>query len=281
MRIVRLALLLVAALAMAGCPKSEKNLVYGTPGPDYQSIVSLSPSSTEVVARWCAYQKLKGRTAADKWPNYVTGATVVVDSTKPDYEKILSLKADLVVYDPLLYSDAEIAKIKELKIETFVWDPKNIDEMIDLLYKIGAMTRSELNCSGYVDKIIAARAEATSQALSPMPRVALVLPGVGSEHMIVGTNSFQADQLKASGGEPVGPASDRFVPLNPEELITLNPDAIIVAGDAAPILNDPKLQSIKAIQTKRVLGLAADACLRRGGRVDQFIIAAGKFLRTK
>ena len=277
MRIVRSALLVAVALALVGCPKTQQNAVFGTPGPDYKSIVSLSPSSTEVIARWCAYQKLKGRTAADKWPNYVGGIAVVVDSTTPDYEKIISLHADLVIYDPVLYSETEIAKIKELKVKTFAWDPKDIDAMIDLLYKIGAMTRSELKTSDYVDKIVAARAQAATQALKPPRTVALVLPGSGSEHMIAGTASFQAEELKAAGGVPVGPASDRFVPLNPEELVTLNPDAIVVAG----VLRDPKLQSIRAVKDGRVVGLNPDAALRRGGRVDQFIGAVAKFLRSK
>jgi iron complex transport system substrate-binding protein len=95
--------------------------------------------------------------------------------------------------------------------------------------------------------------------------------------MIAGTGSFVADIVRKVGGEPVGPSGTLFVKANPETLVTLNPDVIIVNGSkgdvagAVALSKDPRLQSVKAIKNGRIRAIESDVLLRRGGRVDLLI----------
>src|SRR5437764_1359671 len=78
--------------------------------------------------------------------------------------------------------------------------------------------------SDYVDNIYKNLHEAKTAAGTPSQKVALIMPGGGSEHMIAGTDSFQADCLKQVGATPVGPKGKIFVNVNVEDLLKQDPD---------------------------------------------------------
>ena len=98
-----------------------------------------------------------------------------------------------------------------------------------------------------------------------------IMPGKGGEHYIAGVKSFQADVVRSAGGEAVGPEQDRYVPIDAESLIKLNPDMFITAGDPTAFANDPRLKSMPAIAKLKVRGIDADLASRMGYRVDQEI----------
>lgn len=263
-------LLLIVALT-AGCSR-RKIEVYGTPNKNpARSIVSLSPSSTEVVALKGGTNFLSGRTAYCNYPTFVKKVPIV-GSVKPDYEKIAEVKPDLIVYDPDLYSASEVAQMKNYsRLEPFALGGDTIAEFEDNLYKLAQTYTGETFMSEYVDQVETAKRASLADPVTPAPKVALLLPGEKSEHMIAGTKSFQADEIRCATGQPVGPDDRKFVKLNAESLIQMNPDIILVAGDPSPILDDPRLKSLTAVKKNRVRGVLADAILRRGVRVPEVI----------
>jgi ABC-type Fe3+-hydroxamate transport system substrate-binding protein len=187
----------------------------------------------------------------------------------------------------LLYSKEDIKKISDLGAKTFAINANTIDDFTKQLYRLGALVNSESNASSYVDKILAARNTAQAQSLSRNPKVAVVLVGDGTEHMVAGTKSFLADVIRSAGGEPVGPDADRFVSLSPESFVASNPEMIVIAYPvfsknedltregaikrAKKIVNDPRLKSVLAVQKELILPVDEDILTRRGYRVDRLI----------
>lgn len=289
-RMRRVVALLPLAVWLVGCQATA--ITEGGVKRDkvYSSIVSLSPSSTEILASHASRQAIKGRTAADNYPMNLKDIPVVA-SVKPDYEKIQTIKPDLVVYDASLYGQGDVDKIKALGAETFAFQANDIDGFVDELYRLGAMTASETNVSAYIDKILSARTTAQADPITPTPKVAVVLAGGGGgEHMVAGTKSFIADVVKASGGEPVGPASEKFEMANAETLVSANPDFIVVGvssdkaqatSELKAIVSDPRLKAMKAIAKNDVLPINQDVLVRRGNRVDRLIEAMHKLLARK
>jgi ABC-type hemin transport system substrate-binding protein len=106
----------------------------------------------------------------------------------------------------------------------------------------------------------------------------LLMAGAGGEHYIAGTEGFHADAIRAAGGEPVGPEQDRYVPIDAEALIKLNPDMILTAGSPDAIVNDPRLKSMSAIAKLKVRGIPQDFATRMGFRVDREINMMGRAL---
>ena len=264
-----LALLFVLLLALAGCQpepthggKFRKKYV--------RSVVSLSPSTTEIVASQFPSATIVGRTVACDYPDVIKKVPVM-GGVKPDFEKIARARPDLIIYDVTLYNSADIEKLKQLKIELFPFAAKSLDEFFATLTKLGGVMAGETEMSEYIDKIVSARTGTTSDSATKR-RVMLVLGGEGGEYMVAGVGSIQADFLRACGFEPVGPEGDRFVPLNIEKLIADQPEAIVVAGDPARVLGDPRLKAVKAVQLKHVASVSDQSLiLRAGARVDQLL----------
>ncbi len=140
--------LILLAFAMAGCRKDEA-VTISAPRPEkvYTSVVSLSPSTTEVVARFASGEMLKGRTAACDYPPPVKQVPVVA-SVKPEYEKIAKIKPDLVLYDALLYSESDVAKIKGTG-DTFAFTANTLDGFLDELAELGGLLLQETSVPSF------------------------------------------------------------------------------------------------------------------------------------
>jgi iron complex transport system substrate-binding protein len=245
------------------------------------SIVSLSPSTTEIVAESGNPLILKGRTAYCNYPKKAEVAAIISDGAKPNYEKIteaLQRKPALIVYDDLLYTEDDIEKMKQTGAEVMALGGDTIEEYIADLYKFAKRVGSEASVAKYVENIRQRQKAAALAPAKPTPRVAILMPGDGGEHMIVGVNSFQADVVRAAAAEPVGPDADRFVPLSAETLVQMNPDVIFVTGNAEAILNDPRFKTVAAVQKGNVAVVKPDILLRRGWRVDKLILAMQNYL---
>lgn len=276
---------LLLAVALVGCaPKLQK---FGGQPPKTvpMNVVSLSPSTTEILAPNGQEMQLRGRTAYCNYPSYVSGMPVY-GGVKPDYEKLKAAHPDLIVLDDSLYSSADIAKLKELGFPVFEMHAHTVAEFEQQLRELSAAIVSTLKISQYIDKINSETNTARTTISKNPPKVAAL-----SGSLIAGTKGFLADVIRQSGGEPAGPDADRFVENNPETLIQSNPDVILCAVDVAKygtdkgqasaaatqavekIMADPRYKNLKAVTTKRVFPVDADVMLRAGGRVDLLIHA--------
>jgi ABC-type Fe3+-hydroxamate transport system substrate-binding protein len=278
-------LLLFVLLAAIGC-ESTAVTVGGKPRPKrYQGVVSLSPSTTEIVASLGSVAILKGRTQADDFPRTISEVPVVA-SVKPDYEKIASANPGLIVYDAVLYNAQDVEKIKGLGADVFDFKANTVEEFNREVLRLGSLLAAETTASTYVDRIVGARNTALASAPATKPKVAVILPSPDGNHYINGTDSFLTDVVRSAGGDPIGPKADRFVALSPEFLISQNPDAIVIGVEASDkagaaklvdaVLADARLKSVKAIANRKIIAIDSDVLTRRGYRVDKLIENLGK-----
>lgn len=214
--------------------------------------------------------KLVGRTAACDFPMQVASAPVVAQ-VKPDYEKLKAAQPGFIVFDDDLYSAQDIAQIKNLGVDTFEFKAKTVVDYTNELLKFGSLVGTEMEASAYVDKIMGERQASMDDPTNTFPTVVLMMPGKGGEHYIAGTKSFHGDVVRSSGGKLLGPEAEKYVPIDAESLLKLNPDIIITVGKPDSIANDPRLKSLKAIQKLKVRGITADLATRRGFRVEKEI----------
>ena len=264
--------------ALVGC--KDKQVPHARRPKLYRSVISLSPGTTEIIALNGDLISLKGRTAACNWPANSLGNVPVVAQVKPDYELIAKIHPDFIVYDKSLYSEQDIAKIKALGADTFEFSSNTVEDYIKDLYMLGSKLASETRFNDVATRVRVEIAAAGADKLEPKPKVAVIMPGPGGSDYIEGSKSFVADVVRKSGGEFVGPDSDKFGPMNAEALVALNPDIIVVnasKSDAATnvglVANDPRLKTINAVKNGKVQPIDGDVLLRRGQRVDQLIKA--------
>ncbi len=264
-----LAFLLLTIFVISGCQKPTA--IGGTMRKRvYLTAVSLSPSTTEILLTHFSSVRPLGRTASCDFPDVVK-TIPIMGGVKPDFERLAKARPDIILYDEALYNPADIERLKQLKIDLLSFGPKTVDEYNDWLVRTSAMVGGETEVSDYIDRIVAARTTNIAEATTRR-RVILLLGGSTGEYMVAGTKTIQADFLRASGFEPVGPDAEKFVTINVEQLLLDKPDAIVVAGDAARVLADPRLKSLGAVQAKRVVSVSdPNTILRAGARVDQLL----------
>ncbi|MBI5708221.1 MAG: ABC transporter substrate-binding protein [Armatimonadetes bacterium] len=273
-----LVLLSVLAIALAGCSKPMRD--WGGYPREFalKSAVSLSPGATEIVRQKTPNIAILGLTAECNYPELEPKQPKVMKGVKPDYELIASLNPSLVVYDKDLFSDADVQKFKDLGMKTYGFYGKTLEEFADSLYQYGKLAGGETDISEYVSTFLSIADQGRKEPMNPKPKVAIMIPGNGTDPLIAGVNTLQADVVRAAGAEPVGPDATIFVPVNAEWLIKTNPDAIMIAGTNESIEKDPRFQGIAAIKTKRFAHMNQDIALRRGARLDIFVRETRNYL---
>ncbi len=263
---------MAALVLLAGC--GQVQIQGGTLRKDPNAkLISLSPSTTEIVELTQMNQRLIGRTDADNG-QVVSKVPVVVRNTKPDYEAITAAKPDIILYDSTIFSDLDTEKLKSTGAELFDFKAKNFKEFEDSLWKLTSRIGGEAWVSEYIDRIYIAREKYQGGMEGGEVKVMALMGGSG-EYMAVGRQSILAEIMSFAGGTPVGPDSDKFTTMGAEQIVASAPEIIFTPGQADQILSDPRLQSVPAVKGRRVYDVNANYLLRTGQRVHDLIGAMG------
>jgi len=270
------ACLLVLYLFMIGCAPTTQEVINTRHRPTpIKTVVSLSPGATELIPY--LNLQLVGRTQADN-VGPAANAPVVI-TTKPEYESIEQIRPDLVIYDASLFNANDIQKIDAMNIPTFAIMGNTVSAYIDCLYKLGSLVGAETTINEQVQYFRNAIANAAADPISEPHSVALLMTVPNGNPMIACTGSFYADIMRQAGGIPVGPGGTNFQVINPESLISLNPDAIAVTIDetdkkgteVTSFVKDSRFSGLKAVKEGHVFGVEANYILRRGIKVSDAI----------
>jgi ABC-type Fe3+-hydroxamate transport system substrate-binding protein len=266
----------VALLSVFGC-QTETTPIGGTvPDKVYARVVSLSPSVTELVALLNATNVLAGRTSGDNRPNYIKQVTIVANPS-PDIEKIVQLQADLVIAEENLINPNELQKLKEIgSFDVEVIDIDSLEDWEEAVYRLGALLQAHTRASEVVDRVQQAISNAKLPDSMYKPKVMVAMSP--TTPWVAGTKSFQADVVRAAGGEPVGPDADRFVATNPESIVQWSPDILFVSDDPEKFSGAP-WSTTRAGRAGEVLEVYADILLRPGADVERLIEAMSKEIR--
>jgi iron complex transport system substrate-binding protein len=194
-------------------------------------IISLTPATTEILFALGLDDEIIAVSSYCSWPLRARKKEKAGSFSNPNIEKIISLKPDLVLVTGMEQEDIS-AILSGLGISYISVDPRNIDELMHSIDKIGGITgkvkqAEEINKSiKYVlmkiDKLIHEKGFFKK-------------PGVYMEIwydpvMSPGMGSFVDDMIKRAGGINVTSDLRRsYSRIDPEIVISRNPDCIILA----------------------------------------------------
>lgn len=266
------------AAVLAGCSPPQPTVGGELPNKIYARVISLSPSTTEWVSMLLAENVLVGRTAVDTQPVSIRGVTIVANP-RPDFEKIVKMQPDLIIVDENVINPADLAKLRQLagpnKFEVVAFRVNSLKDWEESVWKLGALLNQFAEASKRVDAVREAAERFKTPVSARRPKV-LVATG-SSNPWAAGTESFQADVVRAAGGDPVGPAGQKFSPVNPEQILAWDPDIVFVDEPAAKYVA-PEWKSIKAGKTNNIYEVNPDLLLRPGMRVDDLINGLGRVI---
>lgn len=237
-----------------------------------QRIVSLAPSTTEILFALHLDSAVAGVTDFCDYPDAARRATRVGGMTNPNYERIVGLNPDLVVLTVSGNARSDYDKLISLGYHVFVSNPVTLEG----IYKsIGDMGR----LSGHIDeadsltKALRSHQEMIVNQAAREPEKSVLLLLSLQPLIAAGPNTFIDELIRLANGRNAAADTPTAYPLlSREEILKLQPDVVIVTSDVARSVKDvsaayPEWKSLRAIQGNRVAIVDANLVTRPGPRV--------------
>jgi iron complex transport system substrate-binding protein len=237
-----------------------------------ERIVSIGPSNTEFLFALGAGDRV---VAVDDFSDEPAGAKAKerIGGVKPNVEKIVSLKADLVV--SLRISDGSLERISGQGIPVLVMDARSVGDIARTAVVLGTATGTDgAKLASAIDSGIEG-IRAKTAGVTRRRVFHEVDASDPTKLFTAGPGSFIHELIELVGGINIAAkAASPFPQISPEEVIKADPE-IIVLGDAGygvtvdQVLSRPGWSTITAVRTKRIVPADPNLFHRAGPRIVQ------------
>jgi iron complex transport system substrate-binding protein len=200
------------------------SLGFASPSLAYERIVSLSPQITESLFLLHADSELFAVTTYCKRPKEALLKEKIGSPLRPDIEKIVSLKPELVLGSREGNPPWVMARLKRLGLNVVYFDrPQNLSGLLENFLKLSKL----LDKSGQAEAIVAEVKGALARMQPGHPYK--VLWQVEAEPlMVASTASFANDVIRLAGGRNIVDTELPYPRINVEEAIVRAPDVIVL-----------------------------------------------------
>ncbi len=242
-----------------------------------ETVVSLAPSTTEMLYAVGAGDQVVGR---DSFSNYPEEATTLADiggsNGAYSYESIAALEPDLVIAAAINTED-QVKALTDLGLNVYyVANPVTLDDLYVSLYTVGELTGHADEARALTNSL-SARVESVKETVAKADTTPLVFYELdGSDPAkpwTSGPGTFVDQLITLAGGKNVGASlSSAWTQISVEDLLTQNPD-IILLGDAAYGTTADQVKArdgwdkIKAVQDDAIYAFNDDLVSRAGPRL--------------
>jgi len=243
-----------------------------------QRIITLAPNLTEMIYDLGLGKELVGNTSYCNYPDSARKVEKVGDMLTFNFEKILTLKPDVVFITVEGNTKETYNKFLELGIKIFVSNPRNFwgikKTYLDLGKIFGIEEKAKRKVAAW-DSIIT---NISFESKKHSERTAMFLIDT-KPIMLAGRNTFINEYLDICGLKNIAAGSPLNYPMfSREEILKQNPDYIIYpAGNNEDFSNVikiyPEWKNLKAVKNHNVLLVDRDLFARPGPR---FAEAVGK-----
>jgi iron complex transport system substrate-binding protein len=279
----RIASLAFAVLAVAALR------VHPRAADEPRRIVSLVPSTTEMLFLMGAGDRVAGVSSYDRFPADVARLPKVGGLLDPDVERLLSLKPDLVI----VYGTQTDLKrqLERARIPMFDYVHRGLPDITETMRalgeRIGMKAAADAAATRIEQQLAAIRARVAGR---PRPKTLLIFDREAGTlrriHASAGYG-FLHDLLELAGGSDVlGDLQKQSIEVSTETIIARAPEVILELhyGDSlkperfgAERRVWDVLPSVPAVRSNRVFLLGGDEFVVPGPRI---VIAADRFART-
>lgn len=201
---------------------------------------------------------------ADKRPIYRLSAPELIDlpnvgtAKEFDLEGCAALEPDLVIL-PIKLKDAA-ATLEGLGIDVLLVNPEDQEQLMGMMDLIAAATGTEDEVQKLKD-FISAQEKTLEETLAGADKPTVYLAGNSSMLSTAGDAMYQSDMIRIAGGaNAAAEITDSYwVEISYEQLLTWDPEYIVLASDASytvdDVLADPNLAACQAVVNGNVVQL--------------------------
>jgi ABC-type Fe3+-hydroxamate transport system substrate-binding protein len=235
-----------------------------------QRIVSLNPSTTELLFAIGAGRRLVGRTTYDRWPAAALALPDLGPGLRPNVESVLAAKPDLVV---LYGSDDNRDAARRLRgagVATAAFRVDRIADFERVTIALGALTGDSVAARATVDSVHATVARVRS-ATASLPRPTVFWPLYDQPLLATGGGSFLNELIEVAGGRNVYAFLPEPSPrITVEDLLRRDPDVVLLSPDSrARYLADPRWRALRAVREGRIVAVDTTLVFRPGPRLGE------------
>ena len=235
-------------------------------------IVSLVPSVTEILFAIGAQDVLVGVTDFCDYPPEARKKASVGGMVAPSLETIVALKPDLVVATSAGNGDEVFTQLGRLKMAVYVVNPTRLNDVFDLIARLGALTGHEAEATRLSARLSArVKAVAERVAALPRPRVLYVL---WPDPLIVPARGALVSELLVLAGavSVTAEGGDGYLRYSLEAAVAGSPDVIILAGHnhgQEPMAREKweRFTALPAVKSGHIYTVSGDLLHRYGPRV--------------
>ncbi|MBE0067924.1 helical backbone metal receptor [Thermoanaerobacterium thermosaccharolyticum] len=222
-------------------------------------IVSLSPSTTELIYAIGAGNDVVGVTNYDDYPPEVKSVAKVGGYEGPNIEAILAQKPDIVFASNLSGKD-QMDTIEKSGIPVVVLEAQNINQIYDSIKILGEITgnveKGNEIISSMKDKI-----KEINDKVKDLPKVNVFYVVDTNGNWTAGKGTFIDELITLAGGNNVASDANGWAQYSMEKLVQKNPDVIITsqhATNANNIKNMPGYKDTKAAKDGKIFIISND-----------------------
>lgn len=234
-------------------------------------IVSLAPGLTELIYAVGAEQFLVATVEYSDYPAAAKKIPRVGDAFLVDMERLLALKPDLILAWTSGTAATTIEEMKSFGLKVESLDVKHINEVSELLIKIGEMTGLQLNAKqaaeSFEKEVSVLRAQYQDR-----PEVSVFVEVNSRPLYTVNGQHVLSEVLDLCGGRNVLADLNQLAHIvNTEAVLKANPEVIISADGSQKQLQEEWRQwpQIKAVKNKHLYAVSPDTTTRATPRLLQ------------
>jgi ABC-type Fe3+-hydroxamate transport system, periplasmic component len=217
-------------------------------------IVSLNPTTTELLYAIGAGARLVGRTTYDRIPAQVATVPDLGPGLRPNVEAVLAARPDLVILYASQDNRDAARRLRAAHVPTVAYRVDRVADFARVTAALGRLTGDTTAARATVDSV--GRTLATTLvATAPLPRPRVFWFLWESPLLAVGGGSFLNELLHVAGARNVYDSLPQPSPaVTFEDLLRRDPDIVLASPTArAKMLADPKWRTLRAVREGRVL----------------------------
>ncbi|MEE3705507.1 helical backbone metal receptor [Campylobacter sp. CX2-8023-23] len=212
-------------------------------------------------------------TTSKIWPENLTqNLTSVGTYTKPNLEKIIELKPDLVIAS--FHSINTISELKKFDINATIFEANSLENIYSNIEKIGEIVQKSSKAKEIISSLKNSLNNAINSDNLKGKKVAILFST--NPIMAFNNQTLPGDIISKLGLENIVTDTKAKSPILPiEMLLTANPDFIVVIGDNEQknslIKTYPALKRVKAAKNGKIISIPSSLLLRGTPRIEEGI----------
>ncbi len=254
-----------------------------------RKIIALYGGFNEILAAMGLENRLIARTNADTEPPSIRTLPAVGTHMRPNPELIAGLGPDCILQLGGRTQAMETGlALERLGLPVIFFQPSNFTELFDVIRRIGTIT-GEPDRADQLIATMRGRLQAVAQAVQAEKdhHIPSVFFEVRYPNLLgAGATSIVTDIIRHAGGNNVLQSDTKFVRLNEEELLRLNPEIYVVQrgpmNPESPLPAErPHFRTLRAVTDGNVLVVDEHIFSRPGPRATEAVEQLARFLHPQ